>query len=71
MKNWLAIVLLIAAPAFAQDSAPVSQGDEDELFDWEPALPETPAEVEEEAEDVVEADPAWLMWLLFQTPMPG
>ena len=26
---------------------------------------------EEEAEAVVEADPAWLMWLLFQTPMLG
>ena len=26
---------------------------------------------EEEAEDVVEADPAWLMWLLFQTLMLG
>ena len=26
---------------------------------------------EEEAEAVVEADPAWLMWLLFQTLMLG
>ncbi len=51
MKNWLAIALLVAAPAFAQDPTPASQGEEDELFEWEPALPETPTEVEEEAED--------------------
>jgi hypothetical protein len=58
VKIWLVILLFVAAPALAQP--PASPGastpapsaeEEDELFDWEPALPESSDEVEEEAEE--------------------